>query len=680
MKQWLFLAVALEGFIQVGHGNQPALLAPIDGVTTVVGTPHFAWEPPTGMPNCEVEIANDIEFKQKIETDSIPALTGWYVCDKRLGPGTYYWRARFVDASGESSSWTLARSLTIVEPKRTLRVTKDMTEEQAVAVINQLAADPHDVKLEFEKSRYVFNPGRDNAIITMNNARDVVVDGNGSEFISQEPSAQFWKISDSERVTVSGIRYGYDPYPASHVRVFGINLAAGTLEGEVLAGFNDAIFPREVNQMFCYALSPENPRQLHPNRPGHTYLDPQRTEKLGDHRYRFHIRDEGEKASLKQLEEGDQLVLPYRRWPAGIVARCSDFTFFDVENMGAEGSVFMGGGNRDMKFLGYVSRSSHPPLPGNAWVTGNDRRGPWIENCVFETLSDDGPNITGNLYLIDKQRGPKEFELVTGPGYQDARWQVGDRLLFWNPQTGEPLGETEIEAVRSEKLGFGRKAIITRAVPAGLSPGTNMQANTQAYNLSCQNAGFVARNNRIVNGRRFGFNVKTINAVIEKNYFEGLASSAIYIENEPSGWEGIVGRNIIIQDNTMVNCGYGADAAGLKRGNIQVNLWRIKQPGDQDNESPWMGHRNIVIRNNHLIDWESYGIAVDNIDGCRIEGNVMANKEKKDFLRKTNIGIWVRSMTKDVKLRDNTMSDQRTFQHVLKDNAGSSARVHQVGD
>ena len=668
MKQWLFLAVIVAGCIPTGYGNQPVLIEPADGSSTVVRTPHFAWNAPEGLENCEVEIATDIGFKQRIKSDSIPALTGWYVCDKRLAPGSYHWRARFVDASGKNGLWTPARSLTIVEPKRTLRVTKEMTTEAAGEVIKQLAADPHDVKLEFEKGRYVFKPGMDKAIIALNKASDVVIEGNGAEFISQEPSAQFWKITDSERVTVSGICYGYDPYPASHVRVLGVDLAAGTLEGEVLGGFDDTIFPREVNQMFCYAVNPKNPRQLHPNRPGHTYLDPRKTEKLGDHRYRFHIREEGEKTSLKQLQVDDNLVLPYRRWPAGIVARCSDFTFFEVENTGAEGSLFMGGGNRDMKFLGYRSRSSHPPLPGNAWVTGNDRRGPWIENCLFETLSDDGPNITGNIYLIEKLKGPKEFQLKTGPGYQDAQWRVGDRLLFWNPQTGKPMAETEIAEVREEKLGLGRKVVVAREAPEGLSPGVDMQANTQVYNLSCQNTGFVARNNRIVDGRRFGFNVKAINAVIEKNYFEGLASSAIYIENEPSGWEGIVGRNIIVQDNTMVNCGYGADASGQKRGNIQVNLWRIRQPGDKNNESPWMGHRNIVIRNNHILDWESYGIAVNNVEGCRIENNELANREKKGFLRKINVGIWVRSVTKEVELRNNLITDQRAFEQVRQDN------------
>ena len=181
--------------------------------------------------------------------------------------------------------------------------------------------------------------------------------------------------------------------------------------------------------------------------------------------------------------------------------------------------------------------------------------------------------------------------------------------------------------------------------PAGLVTGTDMRQHTHVYNLSCQNTGFVARNNRFVDGRRFGLNVKAINAVIEKNYFEGLSSSAIYIENEPTGWEGIVGRNMVVQDNTIINCGFGRDIYALKRGAIQVNLWRVRQPGERENESPWMGHRNILIRNNILTDWETYGIAVDNVEGCRIENNEFANRLKTSFAKQTNIGIWAVSYT-----------------------------------
>lgn len=662
----------LFGFVfwAVGYAmaSAPVPLGPEDKASTVVFCPHFTWEPQCIDQTCEIQIAADAEFKQLVDEDTISAVTGWYVCAKRLEPGTYYWRLRF----GADGEWSRPRSLQVVEPRRILRVTPDMTPEQVMSVLQQVEADPHSVRLEFEKGDYVFAPRFEQAVLKLRNARDVVIEGNGSRFINKEASAQFWKISDSTNIVISGVSYSYDPYPSSFVKVLSVAPEEGGLEVEVLKGFDDTQYPRRVNQMFCYALNPDNHRQLHPDRPGHTYLDPAKSERIGPQQYRYVIRGESEKASLRRLQPGDHLIVSYRRWPAGIVFRCNDFTFFNVENLNAEGAVFMGGGNQDMKFIGYRSCSTVSPMPGNAWVTGNDRRGPWIEDCVFETLSDDGPNITGNLYLISKIEGENTFEVKPGVGYQDALWKPGDHLVFWNPLTGKVIQETEVEEVVSEEITYGpvirlvKKVIVTKDPVVGIYPGTDHHQNTHMYNLSCQNAGFVARNNRIVDGRRFGFNVKAVNAVIEKNHFEGLASSAVYIENEPTGLEGLVGRNVLVQDNTIVNCGYGQDAAGLKRGGIHVNLWRIRQPGDRHNETPWMGHRNIVIRNNRLIDWESYGIVVDNLAGCRIENNELSNRDKQQFLRKTNIGIWVREMTKDIVLHGNRLLDSRDHENVRK--------------
>jgi len=663
--RWLPLGLAVWAFGLV-LGSGAVSLGPEDNATTVVFCPHFTWESRGIDQACEVQIASDDAFEKLVDTDTISAVTGWYVCAKRLAPGTYYWRLRF----GETGDWSQPRALHIVEPRRVLRVNPGMAPEQLGQVLQQVESDPHSVRLEFEKGDYVFTPHFEKAVLTLRNARDVVIEGNGSRFINKEASAQFWKISDSTNIVISGLSYSYDPYPSSFVRVLSVAPEAGGLEVEVLKGFDDTRYPRRVNQMFCYAVNPDNHRQLHPDRPGHTYLDPAKTERTGPHRYRYQVRGAGEKVSLGRLRAGDHLVVSYRRWPAGMVFRCTDFTFYHVENLNAEGAVFMGGGNQDMKFIGYRSRSALDPMPGNAWVSANDRRGPWIEDCVFETLSDDGPNITGNLYLIAEMNGKNTFRVKSGVGYQDAAWMPGDHLVFWNPLTGMVIQETDVAEIASEELAYGpvirlvNKVVVTKDPVGGLSPGTDPLRNTHIYNLSCQNSGFVARHNRIVDGRRFGFNVKALNAVIEKNHFEGLASSAVYVENEPTGSEGLVGRNILVQDNTMVNCGYGGDAAALKRGGVQVNLWRIKQPGEKDNESPWMGHRDVVIRNNRLIDWESYGLVVDNVDGCRIEDNEFVNRDKQGFLRDTNIGIWVRAVTTNVIMAGNRILDSRGFEKV----------------
>ncbi|MEY5027451.1 MAG: hypothetical protein RLZZ244_2979 [Verrucomicrobiota bacterium] len=668
MKRWMLPCFALALWVYSPEAEaepaSPQIQEPRDGEQTIVFCPHFAWDPPAGEWNCEIEIARDASFHEIVDRDVIPALSGWYVCAERLAPGGYFWRIRFQEANGQAGAWTGVRRLDVVEPRRTLRVSPEMTEPERNAVFQDLQKDPHSVRLVFEKGVYRFTPGQEQSVMVVKNGRDVLIEGNGSRLINGEPSAKLWNVVDSGNVVITDLSYEYDPYPASYARVLAIDAEAGSMDAEVIDGFDQERYPRMVNQMFCYALNPANRRQLHPDRPGHTYLAPDKTQKIAEHRYRYFAREDGEKRSLGMLQAGDEVLIPYRRWPVGMVARCDNFLFRNVVTHGAEGSVFMGGGNKDMKFIGYVSRPSREPLPGNAWVSGNDRRGPWIEHCLFEALSDDGPNMTGNLYLIESQPSSKSFQLDTGPGYQDALWKPGDELLFWNPTTGQVLMETRIAEVLAEKPGHGKKTITTVDTPTGLNPGTDMRQHTHVYNLSCQNTGFVARNNRFVDGRRFGLNVKAINSVIEKNHFEGLSSSAIYIENEPTGWEGIVGRNMVVQDNSITRCGFGRDISGLKRGAIQVNLWRVRQPGERDHESPWLGHRNIVIRNNVLTDWETYGIAVDNVEGCRIENNELANRLNTSFAKKTNIGIWVRSVTKGVVLKENRMTDRRVFEPI----------------
>lgn len=675
MKRWIipFFAMALWVSSPRAEADPaaPEIQEPRDGEQTIVFCPHFAWNSPAGEWNCEIEIARDASFQEIVDRDVIPALSGWYVCAERLAPGGYFWRLRFRETNGQAGAWTAVRRLDVVEPKRTLRVSPEMTEPEREAVFQDLQKDPHSVRLVFEKGVYRFTPGLEQSVMVVKDGRDVLIEGNGSRLISCEPSAKLWNVVASSNVVITDLSYEYDPYPASHARVLTIDAKAGTMDAEVIDGFDQERYPRMVNQMFCYALNPANRRQLHPDRPGHTYLAPEKTQKIAEHRYRYFAREETEKRSLGMLQAGDEVLIPYRRWPVGMVARCDNFLFRNVVTHGAEGSVFMGGGNKDMKFIGYTSRPTREPLPGNAWVSGNDRRGPWMEHCLFEALSDDGPNITGNIYLIESQPSPKTFQLDTGPGYQDALWKPGDELLFWNPTTGQVLLETKIAEVLAEKPGHGKKTITTVDTPTDLNLGTDMRQHTHVYNLSCQNTGFVARNNRFIDGRRFGLNVKAINSVIEKNHFEGLSSSAIYIENEPTGWEGIVGRNIVVQDNSITRCGFGRDISGLKRGAIQVNLWRVRQPGERDNESPWLGHRNILIRNNVLTDWETYGIAVDNVEGCRIENNELANRRNTSFAKKTNIGIWVRAVTKGVVLKENRMTDQREFEQIRIESASS---------
>ena len=267
----------------------------------------------------------------------------------------------------------------------------------------------------------------------------------------------------------------------------------------------------------------------------------------------------------------------------------------------------------------------HFPRRGT-WVTGNDRRGPWIEGCSWEALPDDGPNITGNCYLIEKVIAPNRFQVKTGPAYQNPIWQTGDEIVFWNSNTGLPIVETTVVATeeqRDKSIIVTMRDPVDEVVPVSDRKNADCRSGTHLYNLSCQNPQTVIRNNRIKGGRRFGFNLKTTSALIEGNHFEDLASSALYFENEPSGWEGLVNRNIVVQDNVITGCGEDMDSLRRPRANIHVNLWH----NPPMTETAWRGHCNIVIRRNTITNREGIAIGIDNAADVVISDNIISNQK-----------------------------------------------------
>ena len=122
----------------------------------------------------------------------------------------------------------------------------------------------------------------------------------------------------------------------------------------------------------------------------------------------------------------------------------------------------------------------------------------------------------------------------------------------------------------------------------------------------------------MVGGRRFGFNVKSISALIDRNRFQDIASCAVYLENEPTCWEGIVNRHVVIQDNFLTGCGYDAHSRALGRANIHVNTWH---PGRGLDETDWIGNEGILIRRNTIENWSGIAIGVDNAEEVTIREN-----------------------------------------------------------
>ena len=642
----------------------PEAVQPGDGARTVVFHPSFSWSlPPQDGLSVRIQIARDGQFESLTDSDLIHSVVDWYVPAERLEPGTFWWRIRTEDDDGQTGEWSAPRRFSVVDPEQTFVISAQtsLAEMREIAV---QAAREKSALIRFEKGTYRFRPGFEETVFKWAEAGQIVLDGGGSLFIMEEPSAQLWHLENCRNILIGNFSFEYDPRPHTIARVSATDPEQGTLDADMVEGFSEARYPRTVNQMFAYALDPADTRRLHPDRPGHLFLDPEKTVKLGETGIRYVLPHPEEFPLLKQIQAGDLIVVCYRRWPLSYVKCSTDVTLFNITLSKSEAPFFMGGGNTDMKFLNLAAPSEKGLYPSPAgWVTGNDRHGPWIEGCFFEAIADDGPNITGNAYLINRKISRDTLLLQTWPSWQNAVWQKGDRLMFWNPVDGQPLKTATIAEVTTDAraLKQGKQSVRLSPSVEGLMPGTDLSCSTHVYNLSCQNSGFVARNNRLVCGRRFGFNVKANNTLIEKNDFEGLSSSAVYLENAPTFWEGLTCENVVVQSNVMVNCGNSEDSARRRRASgVHVNLWRYPSHGSY--ETSWKGHQNILIRRNTIIDWESVGISADNVINIRIRNNSFENKLKNGFLIKENFAIWAGTDSTEVQIGENRFGDRRRFE------------------
>lgn len=629
----------------------PVATEPANGARLIGPYPHFSWQAVPGAQQYRWQMARDERFQSVVGEDTVHAVVRWYVHAAGLSEGAYWWRVRAQRDDGAVGPWSAARSLHVVPAARQFSITPDTPLAEVRRVAEQAAAGPS-ACLRLAPGQYRWDPGYEGAVFRWQNATDIVVDAAGADIHLLDPSAQAFQLRGCQRLVIRGMRLHHQPTPYAALEVLSVAPDGAWLDARVQAGFAEGRYPRKVNQFFLYAVDPNDFRQKHPSRPGHTYLA-DNTESLGDGRFRYYPRDDREKGSLRQLRAGDRALACYRRWPLNWMTGCRDVAWVGIVGGCSEGALFMGGDNQDIKFLGLVSRRYDKYFPtAGGWVTGNDRRGPWIEGCTWEGMTDDGPNITGNSFLIDAAPAADEFILSTGPGWQTSAWRAGDEVIFWNPLTGLPLTTTRVVAAATvTEAGPWRGKLRVRVAesPASVNPGRDLHRHTHVYNLSTQNQQLVVRRNTLVGGRRFGFNIKAIGALIEQNRFEGQASSAIYLENEPSGWEGLVNRQVVVQDNTIVGCGFDAFSRRVARACIHVNTWR-NNPVMAETE--WIGNRELIIRRNTILDCAGIAISVDNAEEVRIAENRIERRPGA-----TGQAIEVLDRTRRIEQRDNLVTE-----------------------
>lgn len=627
--------VALLGARGGGAAQSVAPVAPTDGAALTLGIPNFRWvgecpATPGNMSSHDIQIARDAGFRQVADEDRIAAVIRWYVPDKELAPGEYWWRVAVVDAGGRRGPWSAARQFSVRPPERVLRVAAGANWAQVKATFAE-AASHTPCRVVFEKAEYRLDPGEDREFIAFAKADDLIIDGGGSGVTFTHP-VSLVHLESCRRVMVKGFVFDFDPPAYTAGRVVAVDAKGGTIDAEILPGhaLPDAYpaFARDTKGMVVTEADGFAMKRGIP-----LVVEHKGAERVEGRRFRFRF----ERAKTSSLFAAGDIYILDPRWydaagghGAGVFGG-EDIIFYDLTLRGAANEC-LGSFYSDRHAILRVRLERKPGRALSVNNGGNNhhnaRTGPWIEGCLFENCGDDVCHVNGYAMAVAEQPAPDRLIINLHQPYdqfgKEAKLDMrpGDQLQFFQRRPGRLVAEAKVvSAVPRDKVievAVDRdiKGVTAgRLIPAkGLGYAAQGNAEvTEVYNASRMCNGFVFRNNIARNGRRIGVLAKGDGGLIERNTFEGLGGGGVEFWNSP--FEGLAAENYVVRGNRILNCGR------LDREHAAIWATIFKSGGDRL-------HRNLLIENNEIREFPFPAMLLRDVADSIVRGNRIIGEAK----------------------------------------------------
>jgi len=630
-----------EGGPKAGRARAalPQLRSPASGAVLTHPVPAFQWQhrPPATIESLSeyaIRISTDAAGKDVVDEDRLPAVLGWYVPDKALAPGEYWWRVGEATADG-GVEWSAARKFSVRVPEHVVAVPKSADFQEIQAAIAAAAAQTPAV-VRFEEGEYRLDPGDRRVFIDLEGVDDLIVDGRGAKFVFTRPVA-LAHLTACRRVLIEDFTFDLDPPASSAGRVVAVNKAEGSIEAEILPGhpLPDA-WPAFASDRRGLIVVPDEHFAIKRGVP--LVIPHGGFERLEGRRFRFRFENQ---RLVRAFAPGDVYVLD-PRWNAEggdgavIVAGGEDVVLHRLTIHSTANECFTSRHATRLAILGVRLER----LPGRALTANNggnnhhnDRIGPWIEGCLFENCGDDVCHVNGLAMSIAEQPAPdrlvfKRRQLYDRYGDAVALdLRVGDRLVAFHRDTGRSSTEAtildttvhdaavevtldkpwtdlrvgDLRSIVGVLKPSSRKTGAARTAPAG--PAT---MPVEVYNLDRMCNQFVFRHNVARYSRRIGVLAKGDGGLVEHNLFENLGGGGVEMMNTP--FEGLAAANYVIRDNVIRDCGrVSRDDAG-----IQAMLF--KSGGDRV-------HRDLLITGNEIINFSGPAIWLKDARDALVSGN-----------------------------------------------------------
>ncbi|MGB5982112.1 MAG: right-handed parallel beta-helix repeat-containing protein [Nonlabens sp.] len=481
---------------------------------------------------------------------------------------------------------------------------KDDTQKiiKALNFCKKITSAGSTVKLVFEKGTYdLFSTTIKNKnkthILSLNQAKNIIVDGNGSDIIVHDPGMGFFSIFKSENVIVKNLVIDYDPLPFTQGTIVNVNMDDRYFELKIDEGFPQLSHPmfQEANRVWGMVMDKEIPGKLKDG--ARSLFGSQDFEEIAPNL--FKVKFKGKKL-LEDLEVGDPYVHLARTNGRTIfkTSLSKNITYLSNTSYTSPAGSYAAGNMEEWSVINcrvLMKEGRIHSANADCFHINGGKFGPWIENSLFEGYSDDAVNFKSSKRQILKQLSPTELIVK-------FHVEKDDIIRIYNPRDGIYIGAF---TVVDNKFQGDNKMKITLDKPIDIELNTGeTKKNDIAYLDTESNESFVIRNNTFRNARRFGLLLQSSYGLVERNMFQNLSQCAISMNNGVDWGEGFIAHDIVINQNVFDNCGY--DATYFKDYNaaaIRLRVTKLKDPNNGKKWSgvataDWQGLENIVITNN----------------------------------------------------------------------------------
>lgn len=363
---------------------------------------------------------------------------------------------------------------------------------------------------------------------------------------------------------------------------------------------------------------------------------------------------------------------------------------FCIHEIGGEG------GNRYTYTVTYApapdGAENRPLMACNAdaFHSRNMRKGPILENCLFEGMQDDGIPIRGTFALVAESNGNQL--IISGGDFL----RNGDPVCFYDTN-GSFVGEAKITSI-APKDGFTLKSPITNRrftrnkdfIQVIIDKSMPLGFQYLVSNPAANGSGYIIRNNIIRNHRARGMLLKAENGLVEGNIIEGSTIGGIILSPEIWWNEAGFSRNIIIRNNIIRHTGYSTVGSSDHQSAALTISGGGGEPDQivpvyQDPEVTGLrpGHRNILIENNTIENCDGVNLMIALAEDVIVKDNKFIRPQQELSHRGELSGvdptalIWVFN-SEDVVFEGNTVTELGAFSKTLIKVNGNSKKISGV--